>query len=346
MHRVVSPDLFQHVIYGQLNGVYVYDIEAGNNVYISPRYTEITGYRLEDLHALAPEAFMELFHPDDREAVLAHMGAVTSSSVGAVFRLEYRFRHKDGDWVWLYGQDVPVAWDDDGRVTRFVGSFVDISEQKAIQAELEQFTRFAAHDLREPARRVEMISQFIAEGIEQGDQPEDILREVQRVRSEAQRLIRLVDDLRILAHVGVPTTEEETEVDLVALARAAVAAHGPGLSARYGEHPTVSGHPTLLATLYEALVSNVVAHAGPEREIHFTAESVDGGWVFGVRNTGSSVPEARLGRIFDPFRRFARASESGLGLTVCRRVVHHHGGRIWAESGEDWTHIKFSLGTA
>jgi len=76
-----------------------------------------------------------------------------------------------------------------------------------------------------------------------------------------------------------------------------------------------------------------------------TAEQTTQGWVLGVRNSGSEIRQEDLKRIFAPFTRLhPHADGSGLGLSICKRIVERHSGSIWAESGTGYVHIRFTLG--
>ena len=116
-------------------GVYVFDPVKGVNVYVNAEYTRLTGFTREHFAALDRDGFMELFHPEDRSRVVDHMGRVRSSEPPRVFELEYRFRTADGSWIWCHSRDV-AREPSSGGAPLFIGSFLDISDRKAIEADL------------------------------------------------------------------------------------------------------------------------------------------------------------------------------------------------------------------
>lgn len=107
-------------------GVYLYDISSGRNVYINEHYTEITGYTLTDLQALTSQDFLGLFHPEDLERLLDHMSEVVSSAEGTLFELVYRFKHKQGHWIWCHSQDTILDRTETGDASTFLGAFLDV----------------------------------------------------------------------------------------------------------------------------------------------------------------------------------------------------------------------------
>jgi PAS domain S-box-containing protein len=133
-----SEVLLRKMLDASLNGVYVYDFAHGRNTFINARYTELTGYGLESLSALGDDDFMALFHADDRAAVREHMAAMRAASDGERHEIEYRFRRRDGEWIWCLSCDAVFGRDADGTVRSIVGSFLDISARKQADAALRR----------------------------------------------------------------------------------------------------------------------------------------------------------------------------------------------------------------
>lgn len=120
-----------------LTGIYVYNIKKGANEFINSRYTEILGYTLEEINSMSGEKFLALFHPNDQQAIAEHMKIVTQLKKGEIESIEYRFKSKGGDWIWCYSYDTGYEYDEDGNMVSFVGSFLNITEQKRRIFEIE-----------------------------------------------------------------------------------------------------------------------------------------------------------------------------------------------------------------
>jgi light-regulated signal transduction histidine kinase (bacteriophytochrome) len=176
-----------------------------------------------------------------------------------------------------------------------------------------------------------------------------------RVRSETQRMGRLIDDLLQLSRVA-RTEVQPHLIDLTAIAReiaAGLQEANPRRSMEFTIEPglTAPADSHLLEIALTNLLANAVKFTGPRAQarIEFGRIRVDGAYPFFVRDNGVGFDMAYAGGLFGAFQRFHKTSEfpgSGIGLAIVQRIVHRHGGRVWAESksGEGAT-FYFTMGT-
>lgn len=138
-HRIevalrVSGERLSLALEATSDGLWDWDI-ARNRIYWSPRSFQMLGYAPDEF-PMTFEAWSALIHPDDREATKSALDIQLKE--GDPFSAEFRYRMKDGSWKWVLGRGRVVAWDAQGRVTRMVGTHVDLSWKKQAEVELRE----------------------------------------------------------------------------------------------------------------------------------------------------------------------------------------------------------------
>ena len=120
-----------------LCGTYIYDVASRKNTFINAQYTKITGYTLADFDRInATEGMLSLFHPDEQKCMLTHVNNVIKDGSEAGLSIEYRFKHKQGHWIWCYSRDSVYSSSSNGEITEMLGVFFDITELKRRESEI------------------------------------------------------------------------------------------------------------------------------------------------------------------------------------------------------------------
>ncbi len=128
-----KSDYLEKVLNNSICGVYIFSFKAGSNLYINDQYTRMTGYTLADLDRIKDgEGFESLFHPDELQSIFDHMGDVQRSKPGESHSIEYRFKHKDGHWIWCLSRDT-VFTEENNEAIDMLGTFIDITQMKDAQ---------------------------------------------------------------------------------------------------------------------------------------------------------------------------------------------------------------------
>ncbi len=205
--------------------------------------------------------------------------------------------------------------------------------------ELESFSYAVSHDLRAPLRRIDSYARALLES--QGDRLDEAGRRfLDRVRESSQEMSQLIDDVLYLSRVTRAELREH-EVDLSALVtllvdrlREAEPAREVEVKLRPGV--IVNGDGQLLRIALENLLENAWKFTArqPGARIEFGLTQVAGEPTYFVRDNGAGFDMAYVDRLFGPFQRLHLANEfpgSGIGLATVQRIIHRHGGKVWAE---------------
>jgi signal transduction histidine kinase len=216
----------------------------------------------------------------------------------------------------------------------------NVSELRALNDELGAFAYSVSHDLRAPLRSIDGFSQILLEdkGPVLGD---DGRQHLDRVRAAATRMGSLIDDMLLLSRL---TREEMTprRVDLTALARAVVEELRTRDPKRHVEFESngalpAKGDERLLRIALTNLLANSWKFTRERQPAHisFGQELREGEPVFFVKDDGVGFDMRFANKLFGAFQRLHSATEfegTGIGLATVQRIVHRHGGRVWAES--------------
>lgn len=208
--------------------------------------------------------------------------------------------------------------------------------------DLEQFAYVASHDLQEPLRKVASFTQLLQKRYgEQLDERAD--QYIAFAVDGARRMQRLIQDLLSFSRVGRSGSEPE-DVDLErALEQVRHDQEGriveAGAEITHDPLPVVRGEKALLTMLLTNVVGNAVKFRDPDRppRVHLSARRVSGaepGWELSCTDNGIGIDPQYAERVFVIFQRLHPKdvySGTGIGLALVKRVVEHHGGRVWLE---------------
>jgi signal transduction histidine kinase len=278
--------------------------------------------------------------------VLLHHG------LGAVLFEGSVYSHPDSTWLWAAVHSGfilalcavnTIVWRSSEDVRAELAEAHDELARRAedlerSNAELQEFAYVASHDLSEPLRMVTSYLKLLERRY--GDALDDDARQfIDYSVDGAARMRRLIDDLLTYSRVergalepAAVDTRETVDETLRALA---ATVEDAGAEVRVAELPVVSGDPTQIGQLFQNLIANALKFRGEEAPVvEVVAEPDELGWRFTVSGNGIGIAPEHGERIFKMFQRLHTRDAyegTGIGLTICRRIVERHGGRLWAE---------------
>ncbi|MGW5705122.1 sensor histidine kinase [Amycolatopsis japonica] len=212
-------------------------------------------------------------------------------------------------------------------------------ELERSNSDLEQFAYVASHDLQEPLRKVASFCQLLQKRY-QGKLDERGDQYIGFAVDGAKRMQALINDLLAFSRVGRRPGEsvllESGDLLDAALGNLEDAVAESGARVTHGELPAVRGEKSLLTAVFQNLVGNAIKFRGEEPpEIEISAERDGEDWRFSVTDNGIGISDEYAERIFVIFQRLHGRGEypgTGIGLALCRKIVEHHGGRIWLDT--------------
>ncbi len=297
------------------------------------------------------DELQQLLHPDDRDL---HRRLVEQAIATAQpYELEYRFYRPDGTLGYLQARGEPIL-DAFDELYQLIGTVLDITDRKAAEAkllqttaqlltsnqELEAFAYSVSHDLRAPLRAIDGFSMALLE--DYGEQFDQYGKDYfHRIRRNVSRMGSLINDLLSLSRVSrLDMTYER--VDLSVLMREQ-SLELQNLDPERHVEVVIAPQAIVAAdtTLMRVAINNLLQNAWKFTSQHATARIEFGvlpqteDTVYFIRDDGAGFDMTYANMLFGVFQRLHNTDEfpgTGIGLATVQRVIHRHGGRIWAES--------------
>ncbi len=224
-------------------------------------------------------------------------------------------------------------------------------ELKRSNEDLEQFAYVASHDLQEPLRMVTSYMQLLRQRYKD-KLDQDSQEFIGFALDGAERMQRLIVDLLTYSRVGTmakPLAPTDTNEALGrALRNLTVAVEESGTKITSTRLPIIPGDGGQLTQLFQNLIGNAIKFRSDRPlEIRIGAQQEPGCWHFTISDNGIGIPKKDFDRIFIIFQRLHIRDKypgTGIGLSICKKIVERHGGRIWVESEEEkGTTFHFTL---
>ena len=218
------------------------------------------------------------------------------------------------------------------------------AQLEAANKELEAFSYSVSHDLRAPLRAIDGFSRILLNDYAP-QLPAEVQRYLDRVRHNTLQMGRLVDDLLALARLGRqplskrPVTPTQLVRQVLDELRDEQA--GRRVHVAVADLPVCLADPALLKQVWANLLSNALKYTRGRDAARIEVGCRNGGGqgtVYFVKDNGVGFDTQYAHRLFGVFQRLHRAEEyegTGVGLAIVQRIVHRHGGRVWAEAQPD-----------
>lgn len=324
---------------------------------------DMIGYTRDEILSTRFEAIV---HADDVAANVNEFQRLLNEETN-VYRVEQRHLHKSGQVIWV-DLSMSIVREQSGKPLYCIAQIQDITNRKrdeelllSLNSELEQrvqertrklkeanseleaFSYSVSHDLRAPLRAIDGFSRILLE--ENADKlDEDGRRVLDVIRHNTQNMGRLIDDLLAFSRLSRKQMES-CLVNMSELARDVFEQLKPGfvdqkIQFKLSDLPATYGDPALIRQVFVNLISNAAKYSRPRSEsvIELESHSKNGDYVYSVKDNGVGFDMAYSKKLFGVFQRLHSLEQfegTGVGLAIVQRIVHRHGGVVWADARID-----------
>jgi PAS domain S-box-containing protein len=360
--KQVSQALVDALLFGQQitnflpHMVYVYDIDARQCIY-SNDITQQFYFGEVPSAQVIDSAFIESrLHPDDHDQSQDYYAWITNAKDEDVRQDEFRLRNHSGDWRWMRTQEVIFNRHENGQPRQILGVSFDITDERLVQQReveltaqqqtitvLRQLLNDFLHDIRTPLATFNTSLYLTKRKLESGL---DARPNLDVMEHQVQYIISLLDDIVEMSQVfSASARYSMVELDVNNLINTQLASLGILAQSKQQRLlfepaeglPRIQGDGRKLVQVIRNLVKNAVQFTPPGGSIRLTTCYGMDQVLFEVSDTGIGIRSDELDRIFDLFykadkSRSSGVSGAGLGLSIARRIVEAHHGRIAVRS--------------
>jgi len=350
-----SEDRLSKTLMAANDGMWDWNL-ISNEVYFDPRYYEMAGYTIDEFpHKL--EEFQKRIHPDDLENVTIQIQQHLEGKI-ARFNVEFRFKKKSGDWLWIMGRGLIVERDKNNKPLRFIGTHTDISKRKAIEntlqkraqelqernEDLDAFSHSVAHDLKNPLGNIMGFADLLSEDYDSIPEKEAKLF-INAIIKSGKKAQEITNSLLLLANVRKAKIKT-TKINMEGIVKETLERLSPIILKNNANITFSKTWPTAIAYspwVEEVLInylSNAIKYGGtpPVIEIGYdiveTKNKSKNKARFWVKDNGSGISEKNQALIFKKFERLDQVNTEGygLGLSIVKRIIEKLGGEVSLES--------------
>ena len=338
--------------------IWEWDLEMDEIICANDGFGKVFGYNPQKISSDLM-VWKKWIHPEDFQRVVDKRTSILSNPYHLYWDDEFRIINKEGRYHFMYHKAYIIR-NNEGKAIRLFGATQNISQRKEDEAllielnhklkqraeeltasnvELERFAYIASHDMQEPLRMITSFLQLFKKKYE--DQIDETAEQyISFAVDGAERMKKLITDLLEYSRIGSNKQSFEI-IDCQSLLNEVTAVFANSIIesnavVHIGQLPKITANKTQMFQLFQNLLGNALKYAGkspPEIDINCLEE--DKQFVFSVQDNGIGIKPVFFDKIFVLFQRLHHKSEysgTGIGLTICKKIVEKHGGKIWVTS--------------
>lgn len=350
--------------------LYLFDVATQSMVYMNREVFFVLGYVPEEMLEAEDGVTDMLYHPDDIHLLPGRKQSQKNfQQVDSMIQYECRMKSREDEWRWFLVREIVFKTGEKGEVKQILGAALDINRRKEMErtilqntlqleqsnSSLEEFAYVASHDLKEPLRKISTFGDRLASS--QSDQlSAEGKMYLTKIIDASQRMQTMINDLlsismisgnRSFEHYSLQKILDETllTLEFKIEQKNAVIKSTP--------LPEANVIVSQFRQLFQNLLSNSLKFTKPDVQpliqiehsfvdpkdaIHYQLNNASQYLKIVFTDNGIGFENEFAGKIFTIFHRLHGRSEyegSGIGLAICKKIVAHHGGIIYAEGQPD-----------
>jgi PAS domain S-box-containing protein len=363
--KIAEQEFFiQHVAEASPTILYIFDIDTNSIEYTNREIFFVLGYTTDEVEAMGSTVIRQLYHPDDYELLPERKeSAKKFQHRNSMIQYECRVRGKDGEWKWLLVREVIFKSDDQGKPLQILGAALDISKRKDMEksllqnsfqlqqsnASLEEFAYVASHDLKEPLRKISTFGDRLI-NTQIDNLSDDGKIYLNKIVDASQRMQTMINDLLSISMITGDRSFQQFSLqnilqDVIQTLEFKIEQKNAIIT--YDELPEANIVPSQFRQLFQNLISNslkfiaddvqphieIKHHFLQPEEVNFNITKAPQYLKIDIADNGIGFEDEYAGKIFQIFQRLHGRSEyegTGIGLAICKKIVEHHGGIIYA----------------
>ena len=369
--RLAEQEHFiKHIADASPTILYLFDVEQNCFVYINREIFFVLGYTTDEILHMGAAANQQLYHPEDFHLLPERQGSGKKfQQMGSMIQYECRMKHKNDSWRWLLVREIAFKTDESGRIQQVLGAALDINQRKEMErsllynafqleqsnASLEEFAYVASHDLKEPLRKISTFGDRLVTTQLDRLTPDGKIY-LNKIVDASQRMQTMISDLLSISMISGNRSFENYSLQKIlddALQTLEYKIEQKNALIQSDPLPEANIIPSQFRQLFQNLLSNSLKFAKEEVQPVITithrflkpeelpevklSESPHYHKIEFIDN-GIGFENEFAGKIFAIFQRLHGRSEyegTGIGLAICKKIVEHHGGVIYASGVPD-----------
>ena len=332
-----SEKLLRGITSAAPTGLWQSDAE-GNIIYINQTWIDWTGIPYEKQMG---NGWMMGIVEEDRDIV--ELKFLSDFDVRTYHEVEFRINHTDGTQHWCVATGKP-QYSSSGEFEGYIGAGVDITEQKLLQQQKDNFIGIASHELKTPVTSIKAYTQVLEKMlIKKGELKEAAM--ISKMDGQLNRLTSLIGDLLDVTKINSGRLQFNHKnfefnplvTDLVEDLQRTTQKHV--LITNLGEPVTLNGDEERIGQVIINLITNAIKYSPEAKEIIISSKVEADQLTFCVQDFGIGIAEGHAQKVFEQFYRVSGLMQYtfpglGLGLYISAEIIKQEGGKIWVNSKE------------